>query len=427
MSYNVKSRGSTRRSLVALTWGAAAFLLFLAGFLGISQPSSAADGEFVNLSTRGWVGTGNDVGIVGFIIEDGSRQVLIQALGPELVNRGISNALADPVLTVTNTTDPANPMELMVNDNWEDSQGQLVTDLWGGSPPLSAGSLSSAVVLTLDPGNYTAKVEGKNGTVGVASVEVYRIGSAGESNPDHEALTALYNSTGGANWGNRSNWLTDVPLDQWDGVTVDDNGRVIELGLSENQLSGPIPAEIGNLTYLETLNLRLNQLSGRIPVELGNLANLVELNLRTNQLNGPIPAELGNLGNLVGLWLYENELSGLIPVELGNLANLESLGLYDNRLSGPIPRELGNLANLQYLWLHDNQLSGLIPPELGNLANLERLSLSGNLLNGQIPTDLGSLGNLTGLWLSENELSGPVPVEFGNLANLETFALYDNR
>ena len=162
----------------------AVVLLVLAGLLGISQPASAADGNFVNLSNRGLVGEGDDVRIVGFIIEGGARQVLIQAKGPELANDGISNALADPVLTVIQThegepprTPLVPPVELMVNDNWEDSQGQLVSDLWGGSPPLTAGSLSAAVVLTLEPGGYTAKVEGKNETVGVAIVEVYRIAS----------------------------------------------------------------------------------------------------------------------------------------------------------------------------------------------------------------------------------------------------------
>ena len=65
------------------------------------------------------------------------------------------------------------PLNLMVNDNWEDSQGQDVTDAWGGNPPLTAGSASPAAILTLDPGSYTAIVSGKNGTTGVALVEVY--------------------------------------------------------------------------------------------------------------------------------------------------------------------------------------------------------------------------------------------------------------
>ena len=185
-------------------------LLVLAGLLRVSQPTSAADGNFVNLSNRGLVGEGDDVRIVGFIIEGGARQVLIQAKGPELANDGISNALADPVLTVIQThegepprtpLDP--PVELMVNDNWEDSQGQMVSDLWGGSPPLTAGSLSAAVVLTLEPGGYTARVEGKNGTVGVANVEVYRIASAGTTS-DVPPAPQVETSTG-----------TDTELEIW--------------------------------------------------------------------------------------------------------------------------------------------------------------------------------------------------------------------
>ena len=110
----------------------------LAGLLGVSQPISASDGKLVNLSTRALVETGEAAMIGGFIIEDGARRVLIQAKGPELVNEGISNALADPVLTVIQTSegepprsmlDP--PVEIMVNDNWEDSQGQLVSDHLG--------------------------------------------------------------------------------------------------------------------------------------------------------------------------------------------------------------------------------------------------------------------------------------------------------
>ena len=112
--------------------------------------------------------------IGGFIIRDGPKRVLVQAQGPELANAGIANALADPVLTVTTPDGTV----LMENDNWEDSQGQEVTDAWGGNPPLMAGSASPAAILTLDPGSYTAKVEGKDGTTGVALVEVYDIDSA---------------------------------------------------------------------------------------------------------------------------------------------------------------------------------------------------------------------------------------------------------
>ena len=61
----------------------------------------------------------------------------------------------------------------MVNDDWEDSQKQDVTDVWADSPNLDAGSKSSAAILTLEPGSYSAIVEGKNGATGVALIEVY--------------------------------------------------------------------------------------------------------------------------------------------------------------------------------------------------------------------------------------------------------------
>ena len=391
--------------------------------------SAGGDGQVVNLSTRALVKTGEEVMIGGFIIEEGTRRVLIQAVGPELVNSGISNVLADPVLTLIKTSegepprvvlDP--PLELMVNDNWEDSQGKLVSDIWGVSPNLAGGSLSSAAVLTLNPGGYTARVEGKNGTTGVAIVEVYGIGS----DLDRVALAALFNAMNGANWTNRTNWLSDLPLDQWHGIEVDESGRVIHLDLSANQLSGNIPPELGDLASLETLSLHTNELTGTIPAELGNLANLQILWLHRNQLSGAIPAELGNLANLQELSLRTNELTGTIPVELGNLSSLQALWLHQNQLSGNIPAELGNLANLQILRLQQNQLSGAIPAELGNLAGLQELSLHTNQLSGSIPATLGELANLEILWLQQNRLSGNIPTELDNLTGLEELSLHTN-
>ena len=244
---------------------------------------------------------------------------------------------------------------------------------------------------------------------------------------DRAALVALYDAPGGANWRNSTNWKSTEALSEWFGVSTDADGRVTELSLYNNGLSGEIPAELGNLTNLQTLILENNELSGEIPAELGDLANLQTLDLCGNGLSGEIPAELGDLANLQTLSLYDNQLSGEIPAELGDLANLQLLYLYNNGLSGAIiPVELGNLGNLQHLSLSGNELSGEIPAELGNLTNLKELYLYNNGLSGEIPAELGDLANLEWLYLDDNQLSGEIPVELGNLANLKELYLDGN-
>ena len=250
--------------------------------------------------------------------------------------------------------------------------------------------------------------------------------TAADSPDDRATLAALYNVTGGPNWENSANWLSDRPLREWRGVETDADGRVITIGLHANGLSGQIPRELGNLFNLTHLYLQGNQLSGSIPAALGSLSNLKRLYLYNNQLSGQIPRELGNLYNLTHLYLWNHQLSGQIPRELGNLYNLKYLYLPNNQLSGQIPRELGNLYNLEELWLSGNQLSGQIPAELGNLSNLTYLDLDGNQLSGQIPAALGRLSNLGSLDLGDNLLSGPIPRELGNLSNLRRLDLDDN-
>ena len=267
---------------------------------------------------------------------------------------------------------------------------------------------------------------------------------------DRVALVALYNATDGANWTNNTNWLSNEALSEWYGIRTDASGRVVQLSLIQNELSGTIPAalvdlthlqklflmqntlsgtipvELGNLTSLLVLALDENELSGTIPVELGNMTSLQQLSLSQNELSGTIRVELGNLTNLQILYLSQNELSGTIPVELGNLTSLRHLSLWSNELSGGIPVELGKLTNLQILYLSQNELSGTIPVELGNLTSLQQLYLSQNELSGTIPVELGNLTNLQRLYLSQNELSGTIPVELGNLTSLRHLSLWSN-
>ena len=244
---------------------------------------------------------------------------------------------------------------------------------------------------------------------------------------DRAALVALYNATDGENWTNNTKWLTDAPLHQWRGVSTDASGRVTDLYLARNGLSGEIPEELGNLTNLDRLTLGSNQLSGEIPNELGSLTNLRVLGLEGNQLSGQIPVELGSLTNLSGLYLHINQLSGKIPAELGSLTNLETLKLDSNQLSGEIPEELGSLTNLRDLLLARNQLSGEIPEALASMTNLEQLGLGSNRLSGEIPEELGNLISLRYLYLGSNRLSGEIPEVLACLTNLTYLHLGGNR
>ena len=233
----------------------------------------------------------------------------------------------------------------------------------------------------------------------------------------HAALRALYVSTDGDNWNNNSGWdIATVPslsqLSRWLGVSVH-LGLIDRLSLGANNLTGMLPAELGNLSSLRELSLQRNSLSGPIPGELGSLSQLTELHLHENSLTGEIPVELGDLLQLTELSLLGNSLSGAIPVELGNLAQLQRLYLHSNSFTGEIPSTLGNLSQLQHLNLRDNAFTGRLPRSLMQLANLQELHFGGQDLCA--PADdafqawLGSIPQTSGPTCSGIHFADNVP------------------
>ncbi|KAA3460941.1 leucine-rich repeat receptor-like serine/threonine-protein kinase BAM3 [Gossypium australe] len=205
--------------------------------------------------------------------------------------------------------------------------------------------------------------------------------------------------------------------------------REIYLGYY-NVFEGSIPLELGNL-LLDTLYLHLNQLWGPIPKQLGNLTNLVNLDLSHNALTGEIPSELVNLKQLRLFNLFMNRLHGSIPDYVADLPNLETLGLWMNNFTGVIPENLGQNGKLQLLDLSSNKLTGTIPRDLcasnqlrssgpipaslGELRQVLKLDLSRNLLSGIIPPVIGNCVHLTYLDMSRNNLSGSIPPEISNV------------
>ncbi len=193
---------------------------------------------------------------------------------------------------------------------------------------------------------------------------------------DSLALVALYNATDGPNWARNANWLTG-PLNSWQGITLDAEGRVVTVALASNQLNGTLPPEIGQLERVQNLRLQINALSGPIPSEIGDLADLEILSLFLNELSGEIPPEIGQLGQLTSLGLGENQLSGEIPAQLGQLENLLQLDINGNQISGPLPAELGGLVTLESLVINNNPLSGPIPLSFVALTALNTFRYAG--------------------------------------------------
>jgi hypothetical protein len=127
--------------------------------------------KFANISTRGFVDTGDNAMIGGFIIGGSAPSamphVVVRAIGPSLANSGVQGSLQDPTLELHDGTGTV----IAFNDNWKDSQQTEIETT--GIPPTD--DRESAIVTRLAPGNYTAIVRGNGNTTGVALVEVYNV------------------------------------------------------------------------------------------------------------------------------------------------------------------------------------------------------------------------------------------------------------
>jgi hypothetical protein len=140
------------------------------GVVEVYDLSPASNSKLANVSTRGFVETENNVMIGGFIAGHPSSDnvsVIVRAIGPSLTGFGVPNALQDPILTLHD----ANGTQIAENDNWRDSNETAIAA--SGFAP--SNNAESAILISRPPGNTTAIVRGKNGGIGNALVEVYRL------------------------------------------------------------------------------------------------------------------------------------------------------------------------------------------------------------------------------------------------------------
>jgi hypothetical protein len=177
-SYRLDPPNSIESALI-LTLNPGSYTVVVKGYSDASTPAATGVGLFElydlhttggragNVSTRGQVQTGGNVLIGGFIIGGAqSKQVILRALGPSLANAGVANALSDPIFELHD----ANGATLQSNDDWQQGPDAATIQSKGFAP---SNAKDSALLATLNPGSYTAVVQGVNGVTGVGLVEVY--------------------------------------------------------------------------------------------------------------------------------------------------------------------------------------------------------------------------------------------------------------
>jgi hypothetical protein len=306
---------------------------------------------------------------------------------------------------------------------------------------------------------------------------------------DKEILVKIFESTNGPNWkaSDAANWLSEKPIGEWEGVTTNDEGRVIALRIAGDKVSGIFPAEMGGLTALEQLFIfaRDCEAPNVIPAEIGKLTKLNNLSLTVQskpKMDKPVLPDLSTLIDLKKL--YIKGFGGTIPENISQLSKLQILGLhgYEGKIpesicklseltelaiympnqpmnglpdcigklsrltllkidfssgftverkepNGKFPESIWDLTNLEYLTMNAlSNTGGPIPGDkVAKMANLKSVTIANCGITGIIPAEMFTAGKLIGLGIYQNNLTGSIPAEIGKCLNLATLRLNQNQ
>ncbi len=241
---------------------------------------------------------------------------------------------------------------------------------------------------------------------------------------DIEALQAFYKSTNGDKWTNNTGWMKGDPCADpvWQGVYCRD-GRVLQLNLVANQLSGPLPAALAKATQMQVLRFYTNFLTGSIPTEIFEMKALQVFDVNNNQLTGELPSEI-SMGNLTDLILYTNKLTGNVPNI--NAPMLKNLELSSNSFTGPLPEGLSMSKNLEQLVVSRNMITGKFPSSYGVFSKLQLLWTFYNIFDH--PTLPASWAGMTSMQqIQADGLYGVMPDWFSEWKDLQIFVLINGQ
>ena len=185
-----------------------------------------------------------------------------------------------------------------------------------------------------------------------------------------------------------------------------------------------VPSSLYNLSSISLLGISTNQLSGTLPANIGlNLPNLKLFEIGDDKFFGPIPGSLCNASKLQMIDLGRNNLVRSVPTNLGYLLDLKQQHLRHNKLGRDLDflTSLRNCSKMEFLSIIANQFEGVLPNiSMGNLlTQLNKLYLGGNQISGTIPAGLQNIVNLIVLEMDENLFTSVIPTYFGKFQKMQ--------
>jgi len=287
------------------------------------------------------------------------------------------------------------------------------------------------------------------------TVKVLQKGTVDYEAIERAALAEFYSIAGGDSWVNKTNWCSDKALNEWYGISTDENGRVIEIRLASNgergdiskivhtitpltelkvlylcpnntDIYGSFPSEIYNFSNLEILHID-SQLEGEMTIDIKKLSRLKSLSVRGIKISALVLKELCcSLIELEELFFHNCKVEGSIPEEISNLKKLNILNLVSSNIGGLLPESIWDLPLTTLNFGGNHDISGTISPKIKNLKEIRMLDLSRCAFSGSIPMEICECINLEYLWLSDNKFEGSIPDNIGNLKQLNILELQNN-
>lgn len=277
---------------------------------------------------------------------------------------------------------------------WNNNISGSISDFWG---------LDSLEYLDVYNNNYTGTLDG------IGNLTILKTIYAGQNQIDGSIPADIANCTELLYF-----VLHDNNLEGSLPAELLELPAIRAINLDRNMLSGAFPTTTGT-SSLEELYVSENQLEA-LSASIGEFPGLFNLNLAYNNISGVLPPELSQNTFLNYLALQGNQFTGNIPTEWGSLIELRVIDLYDNQLSGAIPAEIGNWTYLEELIVPYNNFTSL-PATTNNLEYLRRLSIEGN--------GMTDLPDLSGLYSLQEVVAHHNALEFDDLEPLmQTPAYY---